>query len=794
MLKRVLLIWQTLLSHYKQHPAQGVFLLIGLSLGVAILLGTLIVSDAAKNSFMAGQKVIGGQVYATIHPLDSNNTLPQSLYVSLRQQGFTQLMPMIEGRVRLKDGRSISIQGIDVFALLQSSAEEQQLTTGSGVGLSLVDFSFEPYQTLMIKTVADRLGIDDGDTLTLADGRSLPSTKVVSNELGIGYKIVCDIRCAQELLSLPHQLTSISLTAAPVQHLGSLNSDTIERLKSLLPEGITLTFPRQDLDNQALSDAFFLNITAVSFLAFLVGCFIAFNAVRFSVLQRLSMVKQLRLTGVTFSEVALALLLELLFWALLASIVGCLLGWLLADLLLPGVSLTLAQLFQGKNVLSLDALHHWWLLALSISLIATFTATVHPFWRLAQQQPLQQNQNISSHSPRFFQGLGLLLFGGVLSQFGESQLSGFIISACWFVGGALLVPGILQASYQQLSGIKGLVNYPKLHWAVTDGQFNYARLSVAMMAFSVAIAAGIAITTMVGSFRITLVDYLDQTLSESLYILPDSPDSAKIRQYLHQHSGVALAYRYLHTTTTLAQQGDEIHSTVRSLSNDKVRHASLGLEKQVDDVWQKLHNRQGILINQTLAMQQQLNPGDKITIETTGQSIQTKVLGVYFSYGSTAAATTLDQGWFERLWPLVDSPEIGVYLDDPATTDDLINALQQQFALQSHQYFKPDEMKKRALEIFEQTFQATHLLTLFTLLIAAIGIYCACYASEIDKQRQLTLLKVLGVNNREIAGLSLLQLGFNAMVACLVALPLGLLIAWASVHIVLQYFLQRFLF
>ena len=92
-----------------------------------------------------------------------------------------------------------------------------------------------------------------------------------------------------------------------------------------------------------------------------------------------------------------------------------------------------------------------------------------------------------------------------------------------------------------------------------------------------------------------------------------------------------------------------------------------------------------------------------------------------------------------------------------------------------------------ALKTFNQTFRATNLLTVFTLLIAALGIYCACYAAEVDRERQLTLLKVLGITHRETTLLSLLQLLVNALVACLLALPLGLLIAWASVHIILQY-------
>ena len=121
------------------------------------------------------------------------------------------------------------------------------------------------------------------------------------------------------------------------------------------------------------------------------------------------------------------------------------------------------------------------------------------------------------------------------------------------------------------------------------------------------------------------------------------------------------------------------------------------------------------------------------------------------------------------------------------SVDKLLESLKSRFNLMTHQYIKPQEIKVLALKTFNQTFLATNLLTIFTLLIAAIGIFCACYAAEVDRERQLTLLKLLGIKNLELTLLSMLQLFFNSFVACLVALPLGLLIAWVSVHIILQY-------
>ncbi|MCJ8274517.1 MAG: FtsX-like permease family protein, partial [Psychrosphaera sp.] len=378
-----------------------------------------------------------------------------------------------------------------------------------------------------------------------------------------------------------------------------------------------------------------------------------------------------------------------------------------------------------------------------------------------------------------------------------------------FIGGAMLVPAALVYFYGVFAKNKRLVNYPKLQWAVTDGKQNHARFSVAMMAFTVAISAGIAVTTMVSSFRVALEDYLEQALAEDLYLQPNRDQVLDIKAFLDQRQDVALAYRYYYTSTlistiptsttlaTLTEADNLIDGVVHGVTDHKLRHAAVSLEKQVDNLWPRFHRGEGILINQTLAFQQQLQPGDKLSIKAKKGMVEVEVLGIYYSYGSTFAAFAMDQNWLKILWPAVDTVEIGVFLHKEMNKglhkgqdegiESLLNTLQQRFELQSHHSIKPQAMKKIALTIFEQTFMVTQVLILFTLLIAAIGIYCACYAAELDKQRQLTLLKVLGVNNREIAGLSMLQLFFNALVASLIALPLGIIIAWASVHIVLQY-------
>ena len=797
-IKSTILVWQTLLGHYRLHRAQGVFLLMGLSLGVAILLGTLLLNHAATDAFERARSTIGGQVIASIIPTNGAKTFDEQIYTELRKRGHDNLMPVLEGAVILENREQISLQGLDIVANLnrdfgplfsQGKASEKtnpKLENQTAQVLPMV-FSYPPYQLLVSESQAKLLQFNQGQQLTTQQGEQLPKITIVTDDFGIDYNLVCDIRCAQNILGQPDKLSSLIL-------LSQSHNQTklLEDIEQLSQGTLTLVSSDKNPENKAMSDAFFLNITAVSMLAFLVGCFIAFNAVRFSIDERLKLVQRLRLLGVSNVSLMVALLLELITWAFLASIVGGILGFIIANNLSAGVGLTVRQLFGGTNILTVNTIGQWYLQSLNISLIATILATIGPLYQLSRQKPLEDRKmqthrlhNQESHW-QWITGLALLIIGSILTGAEHSQSIGFTITFCWFIGVALLIPKALNLSYALLCKTPQLSRYPKLHWAIEDGRQNPQRLSIAMMAFTVAIAASISVNTMVSSFQKALESHLDLVLAEDIYLSPNDAQSPAIYDYLTHHPDVALAYRFLSTTTQIdTQTQGRQNISVSTMSNHSLRHNSINLAEQSPHLWQQLHAQKGVIINQTLAMRFNLILGDNITFN----QITTKVIGIYYNYGSPKSAIVISDNWFKTLWPHVQNSEIGVFLHQSAanTKSTLINQLKSQFQLQNHHYIEPQGIKYIALTIFKQTFNVTQLLIVFTLIIAAIGIYCACYAAQLNNLRQLTLLKVLGVNQRQLVGLSVLQLGFNALIAALIAIPLGLVIAWASVAIVLQY-------
>jgi putative ABC transport system permease protein len=81
------------------------------------------------------------------------------------------------------------------------------------------------------------------------------------------------------------------------------------------------------------------------------------------------------------------------------------------------------------------------------------------------------------------------------------------------------------------------------------------------------------------------------------------------------------------------------------------------------------------------------------------------------------------------------------------------------------------------LEVFDRTFLITRALQLITTGVAFVGVLSAMLSLQLEKQRQMGILKAIGLSIRQLWGLTLLETGLIGAVAGFIALPTGYLIA-----------------
>jgi putative ABC transport system permease protein len=78
------------------------------------------------------------------------------------------------------------------------------------------------------------------------------------------------------------------------------------------------------------------------------------------------------------------------------------------------------------------------------------------------------------------------------------------------------------------------------------------------------------------------------------------------------------------------------------------------------------------------------------------------------------------------------------------------------------------------LDLFDRTFLITRVLEFLAIIVAFIGILSALMAYQLEKIKEIGILRAIGVTPRQIWGMTSLQTGLMGTISGLLAIPLGI--------------------
>ncbi|MEP7293360.1 MAG: ABC transporter permease, partial [Chloroflexota bacterium] len=270
---------------------QSVLFVLGVALGVAVVIAIDLANTSSSRAFALSTQSITGR--ATHQIIGGPTGLPTDLYTRLRLDlGLQAVAPVIEDYVVAFDlgEMPLHLLGVDPFAeppfrsfLTNVSVAGEQANAFEALNA----FIAEPNTALISEGTAARYGVQVGDSITLQppDGRvevkivGLIQTPDESSAQALDSLILTDIATAQELVGSPETISRIDLILPEGYDLAPV--------EAMIPPGALLTTPSQQ--NGALGQmtaAFELNLQALSLLALVVGVFLIYNTVSFSVVQR----------------------------------------------------------------------------------------------------------------------------------------------------------------------------------------------------------------------------------------------------------------------------------------------------------------------------------------------------------------------------------------------------------------------------------------------------------------------------------------------------------------------------
>lgn len=753
---------RALLSHWRQHPVQFFSVLTGLWLATSLLTGVQALNSQARESYARASQLIGGEPQTSLSA-PGGGTFSQTLFAELRRAGWP-VSPVLQGRVTLKghEDQRLQLMGIEPVSLPTGSAVSGQVLSIEQV----VGFFSPPGSTWISPQTLQALGLHEGDRPYSLSGVALPPLHA-QTDMAPGLLLV-DIGFAQQILGLPDQLSRLLL---PKDFTATLP----DRFKG------QLQFKSSGEENNLsrLTESFHLNLDALGFLSFVVGLFIVHAAIGLALEQRRGLLRTLRACGVSARRLIACLAIELGALALIGGLFGVVSGYWLASLLLPDVAASLRGLYGAEVAGQLSLSPGWWLSGIGLSLLGALLAGANSLVRAARLPLLALADPQAWHQAhaRWLRRQGwVAAMAGVIALlaliFGDSLASGFVLMAALLIGAALALPVVLNTVLNlALHRSRSVLG----QWFLADCRQQLPALSLALMALLLALAANIGAGSMTAGFRQTFSDWLEQRLTAELYINPQNPAQAReLQSWLKQQPSLGAVLPNWQVSIQLQGWPADVfgvidHPTYR-------QHWPL-LEAMGDNPWDRLAKDDALMLSEQLARRLKVRLGDHLTLPTPTGQWSPRIVGIYADYGNPKGHILVNVDHLLRGWPQLTPNRFNLRIEPPLIPA-FLKTLQTRFALDDSRIVDQERLKGWSTQVFERTFAATAALNSLTLGVAGVALFISLLTQSQSRLGQLAPLWALGVTRRQLMLLNLGQTWLLAVLTLVLALPLGIALAW----------------
>ena len=783
--------------------------ILGIALGVAVVVAIDLANGSARRAFALSTEAVSGR--ATHQVVGGPLGLDEAVYRQLRLDlGIRQSAPVVEGYATAVslDRQPLRILGVDPFA---EAPFRPYLTTRDAAATGdLSRFLVQPGAVLVSEGFAQARGLKVGDSIALRVGGARKTVTIVgllrpsdsTSQRALDGLLLTDISTAQETLDMVARLSHIDLlgqtTDGDTRFATPTGTLTLAQVADALPAGVRVV--RAEARSQAieqLTSAFELNLTALSLLALVVGMFLIYNTMTFSVIQRRPMLGTLRALGVTREEIGRGIFLEAVILSTLGGILGLGLGVVLGRGAVRLVTQTISDLYFVVTVQSVEIDPLTLVKGLALGMGAAVLATIAPALEATLVPPrlALARSNIEERIRRLLPwtvgaGVALIAVACLVLWFGgRSIVASFGGVLLVVLGVAALTPSVTVALMSILQPLGGRLVGPLGRMAPRTVTRALSRTSVAIAALMVAVSVTIGVGIMIASFRQTVDTWLGMTLKADIYVSTPSLTATRntgvldpvVAAELPTLAGVQ-EVELVRNTTVDTNFGPSNLVAVKG-----TRPRDLRVYKELigtpDEMWAQVQSGAAI-ISEPYAYRHNLGLNSSVTLQTGQGDVTVRIVGVYYDYASDQGTIMVGlrqyQHWFGD--PTLSSAAI--YVQPDVNVDQLVQTLRTRYASRDIIVSPNAALRRAALIIFDRTFAITSALQLLATVVAFIGVLSALMALQLERTRELGTLRATGMTLEQMWGLTLLESGLMGGVAGLVAAPTGLALAFILVYII----------
>ncbi len=773
------LVQTSSLRFMSRHKWQSWLTFAGIVLGVTMLVAVDLANSSARRAFALSLQTVTGDI--THQLVGGPNGIDEAYYVALRRElRIRTSAPMVTGAVRI-ERQQYTLIGTDPLSEAVIARHTDGLDRRGLAGVLL-----STNAVIISQRTADNLKLVTGEQFEVEINGSEQILKVAvifesENPAASESLIFTDISIAQRLFRKWGKLDRIDLV---------LSDNEKERLVSWLPAGLKLVESEQRNQSlQQMSEAFHINLTAMSLLAMLVAALLIYNTMTLSVLQRRHTLGIYRALGVSRREIFTLILSEAAIVAVAASLTGLVSGLLLGQFLVQLVTRTINDLYFNLHVSAFLIDPMSLLKGFSLGVGMTLVSAMLPAWEANRTEPVgvQQRslleQRMYLRIPLFvIAGVSLLFLGFIFVNFDQGSLiEGFISLTMMVLGFCLIVPSLVIGLSHLALVILSPTRFYVARMAVRGISAGISRTGLAIAALTVAVSVTVGVGIMVNSFRYTVAVWLEQSLDGDIYISPSTRDASQtideLESTLREIEGVDAV-----ATTRLVRVESEFGPIrIMAMSQNGI-NARMPVIESADDADTLFSAGQGIMISEPLSYHQSLNIDDSITLHTQTGDQQFRILGIFYDYTSSQGLIAMQRDLYRRWWQDDGITNLTVYKSSEADQQRLLKEIRK--ISSGLRTVSNLEIRQIAMDVFDRTFLITDVMRLLAVVVAFIGILSAMIALQLGKVKEFGVLRATGMTPGQIRAMIVGQTIIMGTFAGLLSIPLGLLMADILIEVI----------
>jgi putative ABC transport system permease protein len=783
-MRRLQLFRTLILRPLRRDLLRSVLTIFAVALGVGVVTAIDLAGDAATGSFRSSLETLVGK---TDLQITANGGVEERYLAALAALPVNaRFAPVIETQGVIQGVGAVTVYGVDFVA---QTREQSRKAIPQDLGSAAVISS----------ELAKRAGMREGDDISIALAEA-PRTFRVSRvaDAPDAEFVLLDIAAAQQALDAYGRLDRIEVFVPRGEDFGR-----VERgIRGILPASYRLEKPgTRSEENQRMLRAFRWNLRVLSYISLVVGAFLIYNTISVSVVRRRPEIGILRALGASRRWVFWLFLGEALLFGLAGSLAGIVLGRVMAVAAVGLIASTVNSLYVSSRPAAIavglpavaTAMVAGTLVALASALAPAREAMgVTPVEAMARAA---REHHARTHARRNLVWAMLLgAFAVAAAQAGPfdgKPIAGYAATLLAIAAMALATPAVIaglaagmRKAAQALFGPEGLLAVRGLAAAL-------ARTSVIVGALSTAIAMMVSVGIMVGSFRETVIVWLDTQLRADLYVRPAGRTGAG--QHPALPTGVAGAVSSI--------PGVEAIDVFHALEIDyEGQRASLGAGDSAivlhygrlrflpaEDRETILHSLAGqdrVIVSEPFANKHSVRAGGILELPIAARTVRVTVAGIYYDYSSERGWVIFDRSTLLKYLPNQPVTNLAVYVRAGADATEVRHALEARLAKYGAVVTPNHALRQNAVTVFDRTFAITYALEGVAIVVAMLGAANSLLAMVLDRRREFGLLRYLGAAPAQIRRMVVLEAGFLGVAANLLGLALGLALSLVLIYVI----------